>query len=132
MNYVKQAFAISSEQKEEAINLYKESVKELVNKEYISLGNDAHVELSAIFGIKWMSKRLTSGILMLDARFYADANVAFNYANLLNCKRDDFIKLAKSLVKNEERVDDNKLREIAMQMNCLLTCTTAADIIAKI
>ena len=50
MNYVKQAYALSDSKKQAALQLYKEAVVELVQKDYCMQVNDAHTELSAIFG----------------------------------------------------------------------------------
>jgi len=124
MNYVKQAFSISDDAKKMALEIYKESLKEMVRKEYTALDNDSHVELSAIFGVKWMAIiNKSSSLVWASPSMYAQANIAFNYANLLYCKKPKFIELAKELVNDIERVKDDKLDAIASQMNCILTAT---------
>jgi hypothetical protein len=93
MNYVKQAFAMTDENKEIGLKIYESAVAELVQKDYRHVSNDAHVELSSIFGEKWLLIK-GKGLHLLDhPELYAEANVAFNYANCLHAKADKFIHL---------------------------------------
>lgn len=124
MNYVKQAFAINETQKIAAQKLYKKAVAKLVNKQYIPWVEDAHTELSAIFGVMWLSERCQEGPRTPDLNFYASANVAFNYANLNLGAQGKFKSLAKSLVSEQEIVADQRLDAMTEQMNSILTCTT--------
>lgn len=124
MNKVKQAFSISNEMKSHALRLYKESVSEVVHKDYTAMNNDAHIDLSAVFGTKYVEEILSGGQCMIDDRVYAASNVEFNYANCMYAQKDKFIALAKQLVPKNERVNDAKLRNIASQMNFILTFTT--------
>ena len=133
MNYVKQAFSISDETKKMAVEIYKESVKEIVHKDYTALDNDAHVELSAIFGVKWVNiTNKSNDLVWASPSMYAQANIAFNYANLLYCKQPKFIELAKELVNDIERVKYDELDAIASQMNCILTATTTEEIMKSL
>lgn len=132
MNYVKQAFSISDETKKMALEIYKESVKEMVHKKYRALDNDAHVELSAIFGIKWMAINKSNNLTWASPSMYAKANIAFNYANFPYCKKPKFIELAKELVVDAERVKEVELDAIASQMNCILTATTTEKIMRSL
>ena len=124
MDEVKQAFSISEKKKSHALRLYKEAVSEVVRKDYIAMVEDAHVDLSALFGMKFVAELLDVGHRVIDARVYADSNIEFNYANLRHSEKDRFIALAKELVPDNERVDDKKLEHIASQMNFILTFTT--------
>lgn len=128
MNYVKQAFELSAPKKQHAIALYKLSLAELVHKDFERQINDAHVELSAIFGAYWVMQNRGSGMYWLNAELYAEANVAFNYANLQFGVEGKFMKLAKELVADSERLSDSEIAEIEKQMNCILTYTTAEKI----
>ena len=124
MDYVKQAFALSNEKKQTALQLYKDAVKELVHKDYVPRVDDAHTDLSALFGTRWLYTQRESGAFWLDAKLYAEANVAFNYANFNLGISGRFISLAKELVADEIRVGDKVLKQMAKQMDSMLTHTT--------
>jgi hypothetical protein len=124
MNYVQQAFSISEQHKAKAKELYIESVKELVGKRYTPATDDAFVDLSAIFGVRWLLHRGAHTHSRFDMSLYAEANTAFNYASMHYCKPKAFIALAKKLVPAESRISDRQLRKVASQMNYLLTVTT--------
>jgi hypothetical protein len=128
MDHVKQALSISNEKKAHALRLYKQAVSEIVRKDYTPMDDDAHVDLSAVFGMKYVEEYLNGGERIIDSKVYAESNIEFNYANCLHSRKDDFITLAKTLVPKNERVDDKKLKKIAGQMNCILTFTTAKSI----
>jgi tetraacyldisaccharide-1-P 4'-kinase len=125
MDLVKQAFSISDKKKAHALRLYKEAVSVLVRKEYKPMDDDVHVDLSAIFGMKYVEEILRSGQRDIGLEVYAASNVEFNYANCRHSKKEQFISLAKQLVPDHERVNDEKLENFASQMNCILTFTTA-------
>jgi hypothetical protein len=124
MNYVKQAYALSDSKKQAALQLYKEAVVELVQKDYCMQVSDAHTELSAIFGTKWLFTQRESGMFWMDAKKYAEANVAFNYANFTLGISGRFTELAKSLVAESVRVSNGELKKMAKQMDSVLTATT--------
>ena len=124
MNYVKQAYALSDSKKQAALQLYKEAVVELVQKDYCMRVDDAHTELSAIFGTKWLFTQRESGMFLFDAKKYAEANVAFNYANFTLGISGRFTELAKSLVVESERAINTELKKMAKQMDSVLTATT--------
>lgn len=125
MNYIKQAYELSADKKQHAIALYKRAIGELVHKDYVSRVNDAHTELSAIFGQYWLMTQRGSGAFWLDAALHAEANVAFNYANLTLGISGRFVALAKSLVSESERIEDKELKAMSKRMNSILTATTA-------
>ena len=125
MNHVKQALSINKEKKAHALRLYKQAVSEVVRKDYKPMDDDAHVDLSAVFGMKYVEELLQNGKSFINASVYAASNVEFNYANCLYSQKEKFIQLAKELVSKNERVDDQKLENIASQMNFILTFTTA-------
>jgi len=127
IDHLKQAFSISDEQKAEALAIYEESVSELVRRDYIAQDEDAHTDLSGIFGVKWIVRRNPGGQFWKNPQLYAEANIAFNYANCRHSKKHKFIELAKQLVNDSDRVNDETLNRIASEMNCILTNTTAAD-----
>lgn len=126
-NEVKQAFAISDTEKQLALKLYEQAVVKLVNKQYVMQDEDAHTELSAIFGVDWLSTHNKNGLLFLNAKMYAKANIAFNYANIMLGIKGGFIKTAKRLVKENECVSGLKLKRMSADMDCLLTFTKAED-----
>ena len=125
MNYVKQAYALESNKKESAKRIYGDAVREMVNKNYERLIDDAHVELSAIFGQMWVSERMLKHQETFSSTLLAESNVAFNYANFTLGISGRFIAYAKELVSKNDRIDDKKLKAITKQMNCMLTKTTA-------
>lgn len=124
IDHVKQAFSISEEHKNTALELYKESVKELAHKNYAPQHYDAHTDLSGIFGVKWMIRYRTSGDFWNNPRLYAEANTAFNYANLQYVRNNGFIALANELLKDDERAATARLAQMSKQMNSILTATT--------
>jgi hypothetical protein len=82
MSYVQQAFSISEQHKAKAKELYIESVKQLVGKQYTPATDDAFVDLSAIFGVRWLLHCGPHALLRFDMNLYAEANTAFNYASM--------------------------------------------------
>jgi hypothetical protein len=125
MNYVKQAYELDAVKKQSAIDLYKEAVSELVHKDYVLRVDDAHTELSAIFGQKWLISNRGNGAFWLDGTLYAEANIAFNYANFTLGIDGRFVALAESLVDSEQRINEKELKEMSEQMDSILTATTA-------
>ena len=124
MNYVKQAYALDDSKRQQAIALYKKAVSELIRKDYVHSVDDAHTELSAIFGQHWLVSNRGAGAFWMDCALYAEANVAFNYANLNLGIEDRFTELAKELVADETRISDSELKAMSKQMNSILTATT--------
>jgi len=128
MNKIKQAFSICSQDKELAHEIYIESVKELVHKDYILTTEDAFVDLSAIFGMRWLSHRAVQCNTSYLIQLCAEANTAFNYANIHYRKPLDFVALAERVVPSAQRISDCQLWTIAAQMNHLLIATTSQAI----
>lgn len=133
MDYVKQAFGLESNKKEAAKHIYGEATKELVHKDYspgIYMGQfDAHTELSAIFCEMWVEERMITDGVAYSAELMAEANLAFNYANFNLGISGRFADYAKGLVKQAERISDKRLNTYTKEMNCMLTCTTAENIV---
>ena len=125
MNYVQQAYELDAVKKQSAIAIYKDAVSELVHKDYVMRIDDAHTELSAIFGQSWLMTNRGSGAFWLDSALYAEANIAFNYANLTLGIDGRCVDLAKSLVATEQRISDKELKAMSKQMDSILTATTA-------
>ena len=113
MDLVEKAYSISKEDKELALRVYKMSVREIVNKNYLRTNDDAHLELSAIFFDYWSCAKRTS----LCRESASESNNAFNYANLNIGISDRFIVTAKSLTDDANRVNNKKLQAMAKQMN---------------
>lgn len=114
---VTKAFAIDVAEKALAISIYECSVIELANKNYKRDYDDAHVELSAIFGQNWLcAKRM-----VFNLKSAKQANNAFNYANIKLGARGKFIETAERLLDAHEIVDKRTLAAIADEMDALLT-----------
>lgn len=128
MDLIKQAFSISNTDKEVAKRLYEESVRELVHKDAVHECSDAHTELSAIFGVRWLVMHRENGQIFFTAKQYAAANVAFNYANCVLGSGGKFLKTVKRVCKFEECVDEVELRRMNGDMSSLLTFTTTAQL----
>ena len=128
MNYVQQAYDLNEVKKQSAIAIYKDAVSELVRKEYVMRVDDAHTELSAIFGQSWLMTNRCSGAFLFNSALYAEANVAFNYANFNLGIEGRFVDLAKGLVADSERISDSELKAMGKQMNSILTATTARKV----
>jgi hypothetical protein len=78
-------------------------------------------------GFNWLLYSPCVGELILccwTPAAYAEANVAFNYANFTLGIRGRFTELAKSLVAESECVDNAELKKMAKQMDSVLTATT--------
>ena len=125
MDYVDQAFALSDDEKSQAIYIYTQCVKTFVNKKYAMRQNDYFTHLSSMFGEYWIFDGEFGSKDHLDAASYAKANVAFNYANLRLGSNGKFIKTAKSMLPSNKRVNNKKLSEISESMDYLVTATTA-------
>lgn len=121
MNYVKQAFGISEEKMGLATRLYKESVAQLVFRDYVGRVDNALIELSAIFGNKWLQTQRCTDSFWHEANLYSEAKIAFNYANLAIGMRGQFIALAKELVADDFRISNERLEEMSMQLEEILT-----------
>lgn len=128
MDLIKQAFAISNTDKENAKKLYEEAVQELTHKEFVHECNDAHTQLSAIFGVRWLVRHKQNGQVFFTAKQYAEANIAFNYANCVLGSGGKFLETVRRVCKLEECVSQLKLERMAKDMNCILTFTTANEI----
>jgi hypothetical protein len=126
MDLIKQAFSISNADKEEAKRHYEESVRELVQKDCVHECSDAHTELSAIFGVRWLVAHKENGQIFFTAKQYAAANVAFNYANCVLGNSGKFLETVRRVCKPEECVSEIELRRMNKAMNSLLTFTTPA------
>lgn len=123
-DHVEQAFSIRQDHKEIAIEIYKASVKKIIHKDYHPKHNCAHTDLSAIFGVKWMTKDKKLGSFLFSPEVIAEANTAFNYANLKHYGKNKFIILANELLQEDERVSNSRLKEIGKQLEYILTATT--------
>jgi hypothetical protein len=125
MDYIKQAYELDAAKKLQAKELYKRAVCELVHKDYVMQEDDAHTELSAIFGVNWLQENCTNNLFWLDRALYAEANVAFNYANFTLGTSNKFLATAKELVAEDQRVSEALLSKMDEQMDCYLTATSA-------
>lgn len=128
MDLIKQAFSISNADKETAKRLYEESLRELVHKDAVHECNDAHTELSAIFGVRWLVMHKENGQIFFTAKQYAEANVAFNYANCVLGSGGKFLKTVHRVCNLEDCVSEAELRRMNKEMGCLLTFTTPAQL----
>ncbi len=124
MDYIEQANSITEEEKTQAINIYIQCVREVAHKKYVPDYDDPFVEISSLFGEKWMIEN-GYGASILSASAYAKASVAFNFANLLMGIEGKFIVVAKQYLSKNERFKNKKLHQMACAMNYLVTGTTA-------
>lgn len=130
MKKIKQAFAISKQHKDYAVAFYAEAVAVVANKNYKERSADAHADMNIEFADRWLRMELLKGRYELD-EICAEANVAFNYANFTKGIYDKFYALAKELVDENERVNDNELTLMAKQMNFVLLATTADSFVSR-
>lgn len=128
MNEVTQAFELDVKKKADALAIYEEAVRVLVHKDYIAEADNAHTELSVLFGGRWFCVQLMAGTALMKDELLAEANVAFNYANIVLGVNGKYKEMAKRLVSDAERVSDAQLHEMQLQMHNVLTCTTAEDV----
>jgi hypothetical protein len=125
MDYVNQAFALSRDDKAKALLIYTQCVKKFANKNYCFSGADPFVHLSSLFGERWLMDNGLMGFECLNAYACANANVAFNYANLRMGADGKFISTAKANLSAKERINNKLLSEYARSMDSLVTATTA-------
>lgn len=123
MDYIEQAYALAEDEKAQALLIYKQCVKDFAHKKYHIRCEDPFVDLSSLFGERWMFEN-DYGLKSVMAEAYASANVAFNYANLELGAGGEFICTAKAQVPANKRVKDKKLRLFARAMNQVVTATT--------
>lgn len=124
MDYIEQAYALSEDEKVQALLIYTQCVKEFTHKKYRIRCADPFVDLSSLFGERWLIEN-DCGIRSVNAEAYARANVAFNYANLELGAGGQFICTAKAHVPANKRATDKKLHLFACAMNQVVTATTA-------
>ena len=124
MDYVDQAFALSRDDKAKAISIYIQCVRELAHKSYRIRGDDPFVDLSSLFGERWLMDNGLMGFECLSAYACANANVAFNYANLRMGADGKFISTAKANLSAKERINNKLLSQYARSMDSLVTATT--------
>jgi hypothetical protein len=128
MDYVKQANSLSNDKKVKARQIFRESFCEVAHKDYYPSHNDALINLSTVFGLKWFSEFRNSDFESKSARLYAEANTAFNYANLDSMVKGNIIEILKFTVDDADRISDQKIKDIMTQLCFLLTNTTVAKV----
>ena len=128
MDYVKQANTLSNDKKIKARQIFRESFCEVVHKDYHPSNNDALINLSTVFGLKWFSEFRNSDFESKSAILYAEANTAFNYANLDSIVKGNIMNILKFTVDDADRISDEKIQDIMRQLCFLLTNTTAAKV----
>lgn len=128
MDKIKEAFAIEQKDKEIANRIFLEALKKIVNKNHLAMTEDPFVELSAIFGQLWLVECSQSTNDFFDVKMFAHSNTLFNYAHLSMGTNysDKFIKIAKSLVKSEDRISDESLLSMSKKMKFFLTVTNSS------
>lgn len=118
MNELQKAYALNSKSKRMAVRVYKDALTELADSYGIWKSADAHTELSALFGVRWI---LLNGLNFFDAESYAVANNAFNYANSELGITGRFYETAKEVL-GEQRCEDAKwIGKATNEMNSVLT-----------
>ena len=127
MNYVKQAYELAADKKVLAKELYEQAVTKLVSKTYTLRIYDAHTDLSAIFGELWLLKNKKDNAFLTDWSLYAEANVAFNYANLTLGIGGRFKELALEVNESTHLIDEIELQAISDSLNFVLTDTGTDD-----
>lgn len=125
MDYVEQAHSLNSDEKAQALLIYNQCVKQFAHKKYRIRCDDPFVDLSSLFGERWMIEN-GFGVSSLSAQAYAKANVAFNYANLQLGADGEFICTVKANLPTDKRTKEKKLNQMARAMNQMVTATTAA------
>ncbi len=127
MDRIKEAFAIDQKDKDIANRIFLEAIKKIANKNHISMTDDPFVELSAIFGQMWLIECSQATSDFFDVKMFARSNTLFNYAHLSMGTNysEKFIKVAKSLVKSEDRISEESLLSISKKMRFILTTTNS-------
>jgi hypothetical protein len=128
MDYVTQANSLAKDKKSKARQLFKESFLEVAHKGYAPLHHDALIDLSALFGVKWFAEFKNSEFESANATLYAEANTAFNYANLDSIVRGNIMAVLKHRIDDNNRISEEKINDIRKQLCFLLTNTTVSAV----
>ncbi len=132
MNYVHQANTLSKIKKLKAEQLLKQALCEVVRKDYSPMHSDAFLDLSSLFGLKWLEEYQGKKLNSRDFNLYAESNNAFNYANLNRILKGYSINLVKHKVPDENRISDDEVKHILDQLCFLLTNTTDSKVEEKL
>jgi hypothetical protein len=119
MTQVAKAYSLNAKHKVVALMLYKQALNELVETHGAWQCSNAHTQLSANFGVKWLEYNFKGTRLAYED--YAAANNAFNYANLTLGIEERFLKTAQEVLEDNYGLNLQWLSAAAKQMNCLLT-----------
>lgn len=111
-----------------ALKIFKEAVAVVANKSYIRPTPSDIVNISTEFGTRWV-QHFSCAKYEFVADRYAEANNAFNFANLESGAGAEFVSLAKELVPDDSRCNDSELKLIAQSLKYLLTCVTRSEVI---
>jgi hypothetical protein len=129
MNEIDKAYLLSTSKKQTAKQIYLDCLREIDRRDYAPLTSDRMIDMSALFGERWVLCQHEAGPPALTPELVAEANVAFNYANLQFNGYERFVNTAKSLVPQRDRVSNADLRKIGADMRYVLTGTTAEKVI---
>jgi hypothetical protein len=124
------ANALSSEKKSAAMAIYKQAVGAIAGQNYVKPSDCDFTNLSAEFGHIWVSSFANDEYELL-ADLYAEANNAFNYANLSYGGGREFTEIAIEVLPKKERCDDKRIRQIAKQLSYYVTVVTREEVIER-
>ncbi len=124
MDYVNQANSLSDDKKTYAKKLYLSAIAKAVNKNYKPLHPNSFVDISTIFIMSWCEKFKFSGNYSSIPHLFAEANTAFNFANLDSLAKLNLINKLKHITKEQDIIDDEKIKILIMELGHLLTNTT--------
>ena len=119
MTEVQKAYGLNAKQKVVALQLYKAAIVELANNYGTWECDDAHTQLSAYFGVKWLA--YMGCATLYDKHNYEQANNAFNYANVVLGISGRFCKTAEDVLGESYKKHTQWVEDKAEEMDYLLT-----------
>jgi hypothetical protein len=118
MIFYKETASVNSIKEMLAKEAYKYIVGQLVRKDYELLFDSEHEDLTELYRRIWQS--VNKGYIETYEE-NSEECIAFNYANSFYKNRDDFLKLAKSLVNDQDRKSDQEILDIAKKLDFSIT-----------
>ena len=128
MDYVQQANSLAKDKKIKARHLFKESFFEVAHKDYAPLHHDVLIDLSTLFCLKWFAEFKNNEFDSANATLFAEANTAFNYANMDSIVRGNIMAVLKHRIDSNNLISEEKIKDIRKQLCFLLTNTTVSAV----
>lgn len=132
MDYVTQAYSLCKTRKSQARKIYREALFEIIKKDQSPLHDNVFINLSTIFALKWINQYIDKGEFPSKSELYAEASIAFNYANLDVISKGNIFSLINHQFNDKDRLGDEEILKIMDKLCFTLTNTTAIKVREKL